>query len=265
VRFLLNNEEENLDKTLVSLVEIQNNNGETPLDVVNTCLRRKNAERANDLAERLHGGDVDAARRLLQQYNQESEDVVQLLLQHYQRVVTMKKGDGGLHWIIREAIYENDGVVLPLGKLTIDQMVALLNLLVTANPNLITTVDTAGALPVHAACRRSGTPLEVIQFLVGHAPGTVLIFDLAGNLPLHALCTSKPSVRAVQCLLGDDVPNAFHGQRATVTATNHLGFMPITVASLFDASEDVLFLLLSKDSEAGTNENLRLHFIDRQF
>jgi len=252
--FSLGNVNVGLDDTLVSLVEIKRHGGETPLDMINANIR---AQHGLEVAKHWHADDPDAAHRLKQQYDQEAAEIIQLLLQHYQRVVTKKKGNGSLHWIIQEAVYENDGVVLPLGKLTMGQMVTLLNLLVTANPS-VATVDVTGAVALHIACRRSETPLAVIQCLAELSPGTARMPDMQGNLPLHALCTSNPCLDKVKCLVVA-APD-------TVTMTNRLGFVPITVATHFDASLDVLYymLQLSSTRDAETIENLRRSFRDNQ-
>lgn len=137
------------------------------------------------------------------------------------------------------AEFDNDQshAALPVGNLQKDQMLTLLTLIITERPALLTVADPYdGSLPIHAALRRSGTPLWVVEYLVRQAPETVHGRDGAGNTPLHALCSSRPAPAAVRYLLGRH-PDA-------AAQTNSAGWTPVAVASVTGASVEVIAALL---------------------
>ena len=167
-----------------------------------------------------------------------NHSVVDVLLQGYRDKILAQEGIFGLHWILRTAVNEHGKIHLPVGTLQVEQIVMLLTLF--APP--ISTEDGTGALPLHIACRKSNTPIEVIQFLVDQDPTSVLHEDSLGDLPIHKLCASQPQLHTVQYL---------HGKhQASVRMTNHDGCVPFMVASLSLASLDVVWYLMVADPAA---------------
>jgi hypothetical protein len=122
--------------------------------------------------------------------------VIQLLLQHFQQVIKKRMGAHALHWIFGEAIYEDDKVLLPVGKLTMSQFVTLLKMPVMTDPN-ITQSRIDDDLPIHVACRQSQTPLEVIQCLVEAEPKTVLARNGNGSRPFAMAAASNTSLDVI--------------------------------------------------------------------
>ena len=112
---------------------------------------------------------------------------------------------------------------------------ALLKLFLSVSPNLISTPDWTGALPLHIACQ-NGARLDFIQFLVKQDLTTVHHRDDLGNLPIHSLCASQPALDAVQYLHGkhDDSNSAMNNQ----------GRSPFMKAAMAAASMDVLWYLM---------------------
>ena len=98
MRLLLDKEMElfSLDNTMTSLVEIETK-GATPLDVANASLHAPIEDPAftpNEWAVRNSN-----SAGILHLCNQKSKEAIQLLLQHYTRVVMKQKGDRSLYWI----------------------------------------------------------------------------------------------------------------------------------------------------------------------
>ena len=142
----------------------------------------------------------------------EQQDIAILLLQQYAIKIVVQEGDLCLHWILRAAIYQKDNVTLPVGTLTIEQMLAfllvLLTLMESAGLNLSSRGDVTGALPLHIACQNPNTPIQLIEFLVERDPSTVRQTDNSGNLPIHSMCTFRPSLHKVKYLLSRDAESA---------------------------------------------------------
>lgn len=182
--------------------------------------------------------------------------IVQYYLTHYATTVFQREGDFSLHSILRAAAYSfterpnvlepfappararppalSLHVTLPLGKLSTEHMRTLIDLFQSFDANLIHSRNhgNAGSSPFHTACRTE-TPVEILRILLQHGGVNMLaVPDLEGALPLHVLCESNPSVEAVTYLL--------QSYRTAVTTRTRDGALPFVVASLADATPDVL-------------------------
>ena len=103
-------------------------------------------------------------------------------------------------------------------------------------------VDSAGSLPVHAACR-GGASLEKIKLLIEKGGvGMLCARDNQCALPLHILCQSMPSVDVVKYML--------KLYPISVTEKTSVGALPLMLACESSASESVLQELLTAHPEA---------------
>lgn len=121
----------------------------------------------------------------------------EMFLKHFSKFVMKQNGDLGLHWLLGSAEYSDKGqqnAKCLLGTLNVQQMLLLLTLFESRNPNFFSSTDTDGATPLHVACSCPGTPRNVIQFLLDKAPAAIQLPDVQGNLPLHVLSVTKPSL-----------------------------------------------------------------------
>jgi ankyrin repeat protein len=80
---------------------------------------------------------------------------------------------------LREALDEN--------VLGTDDVVEILDYLVSQNPALLSSCDQDGLLPLHVACRR-GASFPIVQFLVNRYKASVKTVTCEGNLPLFLAC-----------------------------------------------------------------------------
>jgi len=215
-------------------------------------------------------------------FDKRHNNVVDYLLRAYGEKVTAREGLQAIHSVLQAATFLHVAahppqdptldlpptlslqVQLPLGNLTLDQFQTLLLLLPR---NSFHSQDYNGQLPLHIACR-VGAPLRILALLAlayapalqttacqADAPLLVSIFYVVeqdpnavqaanndGALPLHLLCGSKPSVQAVQYLLG-----LFEGALAMTT---HHGDLPLMVACKTAVSESVIQILLTRYPDA---------------
>ena len=123
--------------------------------------------------------------------------------------------------------------------LRVDRVLAPLTLFFAVQPDLLSTVNGAGALPIHTACQNRDTPCEVIQFLVEHDPTTLHRTDNQGNLPIHTLCAAPPTLISVKYVLGR--------HEAFISTLNSQGHAPFMVACLVSAPVDVLWYLMTSN------------------
>ena len=185
---------------------------------------------------------LDEAFRQLtngEQQHHEQQCIIHLLVEQNQRKMFRQEGGLCLHWILRAAIYRKGTVVLPIGTFSIPEMLEFLAVFVSKRPDLISTGDDTGALPLHIACQRPKTPIQLIEFLVEQDPSTVHQTDTTGNWPLHSLCASRPSLHKVKYLLDRDSKSGM--------ALNNHAHSPFEVASLASASVEVLWYLMKVD------------------
>ena len=134
------------------------------------------------------------------QFDPNELGIMNLLLQRYKNKIAAEQSGYCLHGIL-SSVSDNHGLYsLPLGRLSAEEMLALLTLFVSDHPNPFTTLDDEGAFPLHIACRYGGMPFEVMEFLVEQDPAILLHRDNYGNLPIHALCSSRqpPNTRRPQ-------------------------------------------------------------------
>jgi ankyrin repeat protein len=82
-----------------------------------------------------------------------------------------------------------------------DDVVEILKFLVDRNPELISSRDQDGSLPLHVACRR-GSPFTIVQSLVNRYKASVKSVTSEGDLPLFLACeTPEPSLDTVFLLI----------------------------------------------------------------
>jgi ankyrin repeat protein len=82
-----------------------------------------------------------------------------------------------------------------------DDVVEILQFLVERNPELVSSRDQDGSLPLHVACRR-GAPFAIVQSLVNHYKASVKSVTLQGDLPLFLACeTPEPSLDTIFLLV----------------------------------------------------------------
>ena len=114
------------------------------------------------------------------------------LLQVYKEKLLETDASLCLHALLQEATTSDNGkqVVLPLGTLGVDQMLALLASLLSQDPNCIRAQDGNRALPLHVACGISGMPKEVISYLAEQDAVLLQVQDSTGSLPIHHVCRS---------------------------------------------------------------------------
>jgi len=160
-------------------------------------------------------------------------------------------------------------VCLPVGKLTVDQLRALLrsfdgdpmhqeddtgalpfhvacrtpapveilDLLLQEFPGALHIADHNNPLPIHCACQADSVSLSVLQFLLERAPASVRAHDNTGSLPLHWLCGSKTFLEETVMLL----LKAYDG---SVSVRRNNGDLPLMVAYKTRASLGVCLVLL---------------------
>ena len=68
-----------------------------------------------------------------------------------------------------------------------DHVVEILEFLVGQNPELLSSRDQDGLLPLHVACRR-GASFDIVQSLVNHYKASVKSMTPQGDLPLFLAC-----------------------------------------------------------------------------
>jgi ankyrin repeat protein len=94
-----------------------------------------------------------------------------------------------IRWALREQVLGTDDVV------------EILEYLVEQNPELISSRDQDGSLPLHVACRR-GASFTIVQSLVNHYKASVKSRTSQGDLPLFLACEmSEPSLDTIFILI----------------------------------------------------------------
>jgi ankyrin repeat protein len=78
-------------------------------------------------------------------------------------------------------------MALHLNVLGMDDVVEIFEYLVERNPELLSSRDQDGSLPLHVACRR-GTSFTIVQSLVNHCKPFVKSATPQGDLPLFLAC-----------------------------------------------------------------------------
>ena len=273
-------------------LEATDNDGKTPLHLA--CLNG-HLDVVQELVARGAGLFVtadDGKTAFDYAFDRGHNNVVDYLLRAYVEKVTAREGLQAIHSILQAATFSYVAphpplvlslqVQLPLGKLTLNQFQALLQLfpancfrsgdndgalplhiacqvgapvdilrlLVQAFAAAFQIADGNGGLPLHTACKGAAPSLELIRYVVEQDPNAVQAANNDGALPLHLLCgsrlhllsRSKPSVQTVQYLLG-----MFQGALAMRT---HRGDLPLMVACKAYCSESVLQVLLTAHPEA---------------
>jgi ankyrin repeat protein len=82
-----------------------------------------------------------------------------------------------------------------------DDVVEIIEYLVGQNPELLSTRDQDGSLPLHVACRR-GASFAIVQSLVNHYKASVKSLTPEGDLPLFLACEMpEPSLDAIFLLM----------------------------------------------------------------
>jgi ankyrin repeat protein len=90
---------------------------------------------------------------------------------------------------------------LHLDVLRTDDVVGIIEYLVGQNPELVSSLDQDGSLPLHVACRR-GAPFTIVQSLVNHYKASVKSATSEGDLPLFLACEiSEPSLDTIFILI----------------------------------------------------------------
>jgi ankyrin repeat protein len=92
-----------------------------------------------------------------------------------------------LTWIDNPANVPPLRAALDEHVLDTDDVVEILEYLVGQNPELISSRDRDGSLPLHVACRR-GASFAIVQSLVNHCKASVKSVTPQGDLPLFLAC-----------------------------------------------------------------------------
>ena len=230
------------------------------------------------------GADIfsmsDEGKTPLDQANRKGrKEVAEYLLELYEEKVLDQEGQLSLHAVLGDATnLENNEVQLPIGAVSVDELLTLLESIHSQDPDAIRRQDRNRALPIHIACR-ANAPIQVLCFLVGEDASTLFMVDSAGSLPIHAacrgcgaslekiklliekgdvgllrardnqcalplhvLCQSQPSVDVVKYMV--------KLYPMSVSEKTSLGALPFVLACECSASESVLQVLLTAYPEA---------------
>ena len=167
-----------------------------------------------------------------------NEAVTSFLLGQYEEKVWQQEGRLALHAILREATnLENSKVQLPIGTLTVDELLGLLGSIHLRNPALIRSQDRNRSLPLHVACR-ANSPLKVLQFFADQDLSTLHAENSAGSLPVHEACRGGASLEKIKILVEK-------GGVATLDARDDQGALPVHVLCQSNPSVDVVKFLLN--------------------
>jgi ankyrin repeat protein len=107
-------------------------------------------------------------------------------------------------------------------------------------PESVKTVDKAGYLPLHYACRNK-SPLEILQYLVEQWPESVRAVNNKGYLTLHFACANK-ALAAVQYLV-EQWP-------VSVKAVDKSGYLPLHSACANMAPLELVQYLVEQRPES---------------
>jgi ankyrin repeat protein len=143
-----------------------------------------------------------------------------------------------------------------------DDVVEILEYLVDRNPELLSSSDQDGSLPLHVACRRGasiGVPhswdypplrkalhrnvlgtddvVEILEYLIDRNPELLTSRDQDGSLPLHVACRRGASFAIVQSLV--------NRYKASVKSVTPQGDLPLFLAcEMTEPSLDTIFILV---------------------
>ena len=119
--------------------------------------------------------------------------------------------------------------------------IAVIRTLLEKNPDAVRETDNQGRTPLHLACTGLASR-EVIELLLVECPALVREKDSQGHLPLHTICRYGPSMEVVE-LIFQKYPEAVH-------ETNMDGHSPLHLVSLFHSSKvNVVMFLVKMDPE----------------
>ena len=138
---------------------------------------------------------------------EENEAVSEFLLEQYTEKVRERAGHLLIHAILGEAVYlENDDKVqVPIGTLTVYELLGLLGSIYSRDPASIRSQDRNGDLPLHIVCR-TNAPIKVLRFFVMQDVSTQDLSPLyavnhAGSLPIHEACRGGASLAKIKFLV----------------------------------------------------------------
>jgi len=239
------------------------------LDVVKELVKRGAGIFARD-----YDGSTpfDCAKRM------RASEVAEYLLEQYKGKIWEREGRLSLHAILNESTNLGDNNIhLPIGTVTVDELLALLVSIHSQDTDMIRTQDENRALPLHLACR-SNAPMQVLCFLVGQDTSTLHMMDSAGSLPIHDACRGGASLEKIQFIVGkggvgllcardnqcalpvhilcqsmpsvDVVKYMVKLYPISVSEKTSFGALPLMLACECSASESVLQILLTAHPEA---------------
>ena len=114
--------------------------------------------------------------------------------------------------------------------------------LVERQPVAVRVTDFLGNLPIHLALSRPPAavqvPIVIVQLLVDAHPGSLEVSNLEGMLPLHQAVTRADTSQEIVKYLADQSPRTLQ--------VRFKGFLPVALAALNDAPQDLLFFLVTK-------------------
>ena len=239
------------------------------LDVVKELVKR-----GADIFAKGHDESTpfDRAKRM------RASEVAEYLLEQYKEKMWEREGRLSLHAILNESTnLGNNNIQLPVGTLTVDELLTLLVSIHAQDTDSIRSQDGNRALPLHLACRFNA-PIQVLRFLVLQDTSTLHMMDSAGSLPIHDACRGGASLEKIkfivekggvgllcardnQCALPlhilcqsipsvDVVKYMVKLYPISVSEKTSLGALPLMLACECSASESVLQVLLTAHPEA---------------
>jgi ankyrin repeat protein len=138
--------------------------------------------------------------------NRGKSEVAKYLLLHFYATIRRLP----LHELLKDLTWfvdrnSNDApplcFALDINVLGTNDVVEMVEYLVGQNPELLSSRDQDGSLPLHVACRR-GASFPIVQSLVNHYKASVKSRTPQGDLPLFLACEiSKPSLDTIFILV----------------------------------------------------------------
>ena len=163
--------------------------------------------------------------------------MAEYLLEQYKEKVWKQEGRLSLHAILGEATnLENNKVQLPIGTLTVDELLTLLVSIHSQDTDSIRSQDGNRALPLHIACR-ANAPIKVLRFFVEQDAATLYMMDSAGSLPIHDACRGGASLEKIKFLVEK-------GGVGTLCARDNQCALPLHVLCQSKPSVDVVKYML---------------------
>jgi len=114
-------------------------------------------------------------------------DIIKYFLDLFKDKILERDGRLSLHAVLQEAKYSGAHVQLKIGMLSIVQFLSLLKSIDAQDPDMIRNQDSNRAFPLHIAAS-TNAPLRVLSFLIKQDPAILYTMDSAGNLPIHQAC-----------------------------------------------------------------------------